>query len=351
MLDPNRGFSENRSIPGSTRPASTRKESPVSPMSPMSPMSRREWLALAGCGTAALGLAPGRALGSSAPTEWRFGKVTVTKVLDVVEPFDAARAYPGAPLEAFGENASWLPSWAYDPAQKAIVFSFHSYLVRTRHLTMIVDTCWGEDTPLRQRQHRGKWLANLDAAGVKPSDVDLVTCTHLHTDHVGWNTRLKDGRWVPTFPRARHLFSGKEIDELQASVRAGTTNPATYEQSVRPILEGSEVLRLDGIHEVADGVRIVPSPGHSPGHQHVEIDSRGRRAVISGDILHNPIEVRHPEWIKLFDQDKQAALEQRKRFLDAHTDTDITVLAAHFAGSTAGRIVSTPAGRIFRPLV
>jgi glyoxylase-like metal-dependent hydrolase (beta-lactamase superfamily II) len=324
----------------------------------MSQFSRRDWLALAGLGAVSLGLPlrPARSAAATAapavdaPGEWRFGDVRVTKVLDVVEPFDAARAYPGAPLEAFAQQAAWMPPWSYDPLRKAILFSFHSYLVRTRHLTMIVDTCWGEDTPLRQRQHHGKWLGNLAATGVRPDDVDLVTCTHFHADHVGWNTRLQDGRWVPTFPKARHLFSRVEIDQLEADIKAGRTNPATYEQSILPVLQSAQVIRLDGIHEVADGIRIVPSPGHSPGHQHIEIDSRGRRAVLSGDILHNPIEIRHPEWTKLFDQDKQAAMDQRLRFLDAHTDVDITILAAHFGGSTAGHVVGTPTGRIFRPL-
>ena len=134
------------------------------------------------------------------------------------------------------------------------------------------------------------------------------------------------------------------------SVIGSETNPTSYEQSIRPILESGRVLLLDGIHEVANGVRIVPSPGHSPGHQCIEITSRGRRAVLTGDLLHNPIEVRHPEWTKVFDQDKQAAREQRLRFLDAHTDVDITVLAAHFSGPTAGHVVGAGGARIFRTL-
>jgi glyoxylase-like metal-dependent hydrolase (beta-lactamase superfamily II) len=322
----------------------------------MSRFSRREWLTMTGFGAAALGLPLRSALADDAatdgsfPGEWTFGEVKVTKVLDVVEPFDAARAYPGAPLEAFAEQAAWLPPYFYDPSRKAIIFSFHSYLLRSRGLTMIVDTCWGEDTPLRRGQHRGKWLRNLAAAGVRPEDVDVVTCTHFHSDHVGWNTRLQDGRFVPTFPNARHLFSSAEIEGLEADIKSGKTQPTTYEQSIRPVLESGRVIRLDGAHDVADGIRIVPSPGHSPGHQCVEIDSKGRRAVLTGDLLHNPIEVRHPEWTKLFDQDKQAAMAQRKRFLDAHTDVDVTILAAHFSGPTAGHVVSTPGGRIFRTL-
>lgn len=319
----------------------------------MNRLSRRSCLGLAGSAAIAVGLQPRPlfAMMDDLPAQWVFGEVHVTKVLDVVQPFDAARAYPGEPIEAFTQHADWLPPWFYDPSAQAIILSFHSYLVQTRHLTMIVDTCWGEDTPQRQRQVHGKWLENLAATGVRPEDIDLVTCTHFHADHVGWNTRLQDGRWVPTFPRAKHLFSRIELEALEAGINAGKTSSSTYDRSILPILETGQVLRLDGVHEVTDGVRIVPSPGHSPGHQHIEIDSQGERAVLSGDILHNPIEVRHPEWIKVFDEDKQAAYEQRLRFLDTHTDVDVTVLAAHFAGPTAGHIRSRSDGRVFRPLL
>jgi glyoxylase-like metal-dependent hydrolase (beta-lactamase superfamily II) len=338
----------------------------------MTNLTRRHWLALAGAGAASLTLpgcagAPRAAAGPASgpavssgpvaasaggpwPIDWTVGDVRITKVLDVVEPFDAARAYPGAPLEAFAANASWLPPHFYDPAKKAIIFSFHSYVVRAAGLTMVVDTCWGEDTPLRARQHNGRWLENLAAAGVRPEDVDVVTCTHFHADHVGWNTRLRDGRWVPTFPNARHLFNATEIDQLEAAVKAGTTPATVYEQSIQPVLRSGLVIRLDGGYDVARGVRIVPSPGHSPGHQHLEIASRGRRAVLSGDLIHNPIEIRHPEWTKLFDQDKDAARTTRTRFIEAHTDVDVTLFAAHFAGPTAGHIVSGAGGRRFRPL-
>lgn len=335
----------------------------------MERLNRRDWLGLAaasagtlllpGCGTPTAGRATTAAVTSKTPVvpesaggpwpiDWRFGDVQVTKVLDVVEPFDAARAYPGAPLGEFSANADWLPPYFYDPRKKAIVFSFHSYLVRTAGLTMIVDTCWGENTPLRPGRHDGRWLENLAAAGVKPEDVDVVTCTHFHSDHIGWNTRLRDGQWVPTFPRARHLFNAKEIAQLEAAVESGKTPARIYEQSIQPILKSGHVIRLDGGYDVADGVRIVPSHGHTPGHQHIEIASRGRRAVLSGDLIHNAIEIRHPEWTKLFDGDKDAARATRTRFIDSLTDVDVTLMAAHFAGPTAGHVVSGAGGRKFK---
>ena len=329
----------------------------------MTRLTRRDWLALCG-GTMAAATLPGCTLhqararsvaraNASGPwrQDWRIGDVRITKVVDTVEPFPAARAYPGAPLEAFAANADWLPPHFYDPDRQALIFSFHSYVVRLPGLTMLVDTCWGEDTPQRPGPHDGRWLENLAAAGLRAEDVDVVTCTHFHADHVGWNTRLRDGAWTPTFPRARHLFNAAEIDHLEAAVKAGTTPPRVYEQSILPVLQAGHVVRLDGGYDVAPGLRIVPSPGHSPGHQHVEVESRGQRAVLSGDLVHNAIEIRHPEWTKVFDGDKDAARATRTRFVDSLTDVDVTLMTAHFAGPTAGRVVSGQGGRRFKTLV
>jgi glyoxylase-like metal-dependent hydrolase (beta-lactamase superfamily II) len=116
------------------------------------------------------------------------------------------------------------------------------------------------------------------------------------------------------------------------------------------VLEAGFAEQIDGVREVTAAIRIVPAPGHTPGHQCVEIASRGQRAVLAGDILHNPIEVLHPEWSPIFDDDKAAAMAQRRRFVETHCDADVTIFAAHFSGPTAGRIVSVGGRRIFRPL-
>lgn len=318
----------------------------------MGRLTRRDCLALSG-GLAAWLAAPSPGLLANAGAKlqgWQFGRIRVTKIVDVVWAFDAARAYPGAPLSEFDRNAAWLPSWCYDPAGQAIILSFHSYLVQTRHLNMIVDTCWGEETPLRQPQVQSQWLQNLATAGVAPEDVDVVTCTHFHADHVGWNTRRRDGRWEPTFPRAQHLFSGQELRALESVVDHDEARATLYRRSILPVIESGRAILLEGTHEVADGVRLVASAGHSPGHQHVELVSQGKHAILSGDIFHNPIEVRHPEWTKVFDEDHVAAHKQRLDMLDRLTDVDIALLAAHFAGPTAGHVLASTDGRFFKPL-
>lgn len=317
-------------------------------------LSRRHLLQ-AGGAAALFGLGTGtRAAAQTAakppfPTTWTFGDVTVTKVVDMLDPFDAARAYPGAPLEAFDQNAAWLVPHFYDPGIKAILFSFHSYVVRTPRRTLVVDTCVGNDKDRKNlksfNMRKGPYLENLRAAGVRPEDVDFVTCTHFHSDHTGWNTRLQDGRWVPTFPKAKYLFSRAEVDNVQSRVKAGGGDVISYNDSILPVLDSGQAVMVDGDAPVDDGVMIVASPGHTPGHQSVVINSKGRRAVLAGDILHNPIEVLYPEWICLFDQDKNDGIAGRKKFLDAHTDVDITVFAAHFGGPTAGHIVTDKTGK------
>jgi glyoxylase-like metal-dependent hydrolase (beta-lactamase superfamily II) len=285
------------------------------------------------------------------PSTWTFGDITVTKVVDLVEPFDAARAFPGAPLEEFDRNADWLVPNFYDPDKKAIIFSFHSYLVRTPRKIVIVDTCFGNEKSLGGQKRHGAWLENLAATGVRPEDVDAVICTHFHADHVGMNTRLRDGQWVPTFPKARYIFNRAEVEKVRLRPQTQYGEGGVYSDSVLPAIAAGQVDLIDGDHPVTDGVRIVASPGHTIGHHSIELKSHGRRAVLAGDILHNPIEVLHPDWINVFDDDKQAAIAQRLTFLDAHTDADITVFAAHFGGPTAGHIVSVKGeGRRFRPL-
>lgn len=326
-----------------------------------SPLSRRNALHLGALATLTAGLGVSRSVfaqgGSRTafPTTWRFGDVTITKVVDLIGLYDAAQAYPGAPLEAFDANADWMVPHFYDPAAKAIIFSYHSYVVRTPQRTLIVDTCVGNDKSRKRLakfdMRQGPYLDNLRAAGVRLEDVDFVTCSHFHSDHVGWNTRLENGRWVPTFPKAKYLFSRAEVDNVQSRIKAGTGDVTSYDDSILPILESGQAEIIDGDAPIDAGVTIVPSPGHTPGHQSVNIASRGRRAVLAGDILHSPMEVLYPEWICVFDQDKQHGIEGRKKFIDAHIDQDITVFAAHFDGPTGGRIVSTKTGgRMFKTI-
>jgi glyoxylase-like metal-dependent hydrolase (beta-lactamase superfamily II) len=285
---------------------------------------------------------------------WAVGDATVTKIVDMIDPFDAARAFPGADLGEFDKHLDWLAPYFYDPGQKAIILSMHSYLVRVGGKTILIDTCVGNHksrppTLASWHMREGPWLDNLAQAGVQPEQIDYVMCTHLHGDHVGWNTRLESGRWVPTFPRARYVFHRKEIETVQARLAQDGYNAPSYVDSVLPVLETKQADLVDTDHEFLPGVRVCQTPGHSPGHYCVELTSNNKRAVMSGDLIHNAVQIARPDWITTFCADKQAAVEQRERFVDKHADQDITLFAAHFGGPTAGRIVGAKGGgRKFR---
>jgi glyoxylase-like metal-dependent hydrolase (beta-lactamase superfamily II) len=280
---------------------------------------------------------------------WAVGDTVVTKIVDMIEPFDAARAFPGADLTEFDKHLDWLTPYFYDPAPKAIILSFHSYLVRVGGKTILIDTCIGNHksrAPMLPSWHlrEGPWLDTLAQAGARPEQVDYVMCTHLHADHVGWNTRMENGRWVPTFPKARYVFHRKEIEAVQARLSQDAYNSPSYVDSVLPVLETKQADLVDTDHDFLPGVHVCQTPGHSPGHYSVELTSNGRRAVMSGDLLHNAVQVARPDWITTFCGDKQAAVKQRTAFVDKHADQDITLFAAHFGGPTAGRIIGVKGG-------
>jgi glyoxylase-like metal-dependent hydrolase (beta-lactamase superfamily II) len=167
--------------------------------------------------------------------------------------------------------------------------------------------------------------------------VDVVICTHLHVDHVGWNTRLADGRWVPTFPRARYLFARREWEHWTSEEEDGTKR--ILADSVAPVLDAglAELVEMD--HRVADGIWLEPTPGHTPGHVSVRVHSDGADAVITGDLMHHPVQVAEPAWQSAFDTDPVQARETRRAFCSRYADRPVDVLGTHFHHPTAGRIV------------
>ena len=237
-----------------------------------------------------------------------------------------------------------------DPASGRPIFSFHSYLMRTPAGTLLVDTCVGnhKDRPLIPQWHRreGPYLQRLAAAGVDPAQVDFVCCTHLHADHFGWNTQLVNGRWVPTFPNARHLFADTEVAYWEAFHRAepGNIFRQGWEDSIQPLLDAGLVDRVRSDHEITTGIRLRPAPGHTPGNVIIELDDGRRRAVMSGDVIHHPVQIERAQWSSLFCQDADLARTQRQDLLGRLAGTDTVLLAAHFSGPTAVRVNGRPGG-------
>jgi len=217
----------------------------------------------------------------------------------------------------------------------------HTFVIRSSDLTVLVDTCIGNDKDRGGRRPfhmlRTAFLEDLRAAGVAPEAVDVVICTHLHVDHVGWNTRLADGRWVPTFPRARYLFARREWEHWTSDAEDGTKR--ILADSVAPVLDAglAELVEMD--HRVADGIWLEPTPGHTPGHVSVRLHADGADAVITGDLMHHPVQVAEPAWQSAFDTDPAQARETRRAFCARYADRPVAVLGTHFHHPTAGRIV------------
>ncbi len=226
-------------------------------------------------------------------------------------------------------------------ADDLLILCFQSYVVKTPHHTILVDSCIGNDKP---RPLRPKWNMKTDdtymralaRAGFSVEDIDFVMCTHLHVDHVGWNTRLDGGRWVPTFPNARYVFGKSEFD-YWTEQNAKTPVPP-FGDSVLPVVEAkrAEIVRND--YEIGDHVRILPTPGHTPGHVAFTFGRGKDDAVFSGDLMHSPLQARYPELSAKFDVDQAQAAVTRRNFLERYCDTDTLCCTAHFPSPSTGKI-------------
>lgn len=205
---------------------------------------------------------------------------------------------------------------------------------------ILVDTCVGNDKQTRIKSwnnRQGPFLQDLDAAGFAPESIDTVLCTHLHVDHVRWNTRWVAGRWVPTFPRAQYLFGRLEWEHW--NTHRDASQATIMEQSVDPIVEAGLHRLVETNHRICDEVWLEPTPGHTPGHVSVRIASEGKHAVITGDLMHHPAQIAHPEWGCNADVDKDQARATRRDFIGRFSGASTLVIGTHFAKPTAGRIV------------
>jgi len=277
---------------------------------------------------------------TSAPLRWRVGDVRVTQVVESSGSSPPTFLFANLSAEQVRSHAWLRPHFA--TAEGRLIASIHAFVVESRGRTIVVDTCVGNDKARALpawNMLSGSFLADFAAAGFSPDRVDTVVCTHFHSDHVGWNTRLRDGRWVPTFPRARYLASSTEFAHLQ-SVDAAAERQLLAD-SVQPVVDAGLFDRVASDHAITDEVQLEPTPGHTPGHVSVRIRSRGAEAVITGDLMHHPVQCADPHVCSRFDDDSAQALATRIRFLREQADRDVLVLGTHFAVPTAGRIVAS----------
>ena len=256
---------------------------------------------------------------------------------------------------ALGQQEWMVPDF-YLPEKDRIMISIHSWLIRTRRHVMLIDTCGGNAKP--RPSYRGvnqldtPYLERLAAAGVAPEQVDYVICTHLHVDHVGWNTRLVAGRWVPTFPNAVYVLPRRELDQFDprsGSVSELSPEHQIYLDSVQPVLDAGQARIVEGDENLAEGIDLMPAPGHSPGHVAVRVRSRGEQALFSGDVLHHPIQVYYPRWNSRSCSDPDGARRTRLKILEHCATSGSLLLPAHFAKPHYGRIATRDGGYAFVP--
>ncbi len=266
----------------------------------------------------------------------KIGDVEVWRILDWHGLFQTpGKLFPNAPADV-ADIIEGLAPGSVDADTGRLILPVQGFLLKTPSATILIDACIGNHKHTGFEDWAGRedarFLAGLTAAGVAPDDIDVVFCTHLHVDHVGWNTRLENGQWVPTFRNARYLFPNGDNDHYAA-------NPGdAYTESVLPVIAAGQAEFVDGTHEVVAGVSLWPTPGHTPGHSSVLIESGGKRAVITGDAIHSTAQCWHPGWHFRFDTDAEAAVASRRRLLEMAAELGPDILGSHFTLPSRGRI-------------
>ena len=266
---------------------------------------------------------------------WQIGGVKVSRVVEMEVTGGSRFILPDATRDACRGYRWMFPHFMDDAGN--LVMSIHALVVDTGERRIVVDTCIGNDKErdIPTWSHlQTSFLADLEAAGYPRETIDTVLCTHLHVDHVGWNTMLVDGEWLPTFPNARYLVGETEWRYWD------DRDPGTQvlADSVRPVIDAGLVDFVPVDHQVCDEVRLEPTPGHTPGHVSVRISSGGEAALITGDCIHHPCQMTRTDWCSSADSDQAQGQKTRESLLERMVDTDVLVIGTHFATPTAGHV-------------
>lgn len=267
----------------------------------------------------------------------KIGDIEVWRILEIHAPFQSPEdLFPDAGPDVSAIIEAHVPG-GLCPQTGKLILPVQGFLLKTPSHLILVDSCVGNHKtvprlPDWHGREDGRFMAALTAAGVTPEDVDYVLCTHLHVDHVGWNTRLEDGRWVPTFPNARYLLPSADEEMYRDS------EGHHYAESVLPVIAAGQAELVEAGHMLGDHVTLIPTPGHTPGHVSVMVQSNGARAVITGDAIHTTAQCWHPDWHFVYDNDGERAALSRRKLLENAAEADHMVLGSHFALPSVGRV-------------
>jgi glyoxylase-like metal-dependent hydrolase (beta-lactamase superfamily II) len=274
------------------------------------------------------------------------GRAVVHRIEETVQlSFKPEVLFPTHDPEAIARHAHWMVPDHFDAAEGRFRTSVHAFLVKTGRHNVLIDTCGGnhKNRPYLPRFHQRDWpwLDRLRAAGVAPEQVDFVMCTHLHLDHVGWHTMLKDGRWVPTFPNAKYLFHRVELerwDNTRPGYKPHPLNEFVWDDSVAPVLAAGLGVTIDDGYQLDDMLTVEPAPGHTLGHVRIRLASAGAEAMFSGDLMHMPLQVYYPRWHTCIDDDPAQGIVSRIRLLEDCIERDALLLPTHFVAPHGCRI-------------
>ena len=275
---------------------------------------------------------------------WQIGDIKVTRVVEMEVVGGSRFILPDATRDACLPY-SWMQPHFMDDSGN-LVMSIHALVVEVGDRRIIVDTCIGNDKERsipNWSNLQTNFLKDMENIGYPVDSIDTVLCTHLHVDHVGWNTRLVNGEWVPTFENARYLIGEDEWTYWDTN-----EDPTSYgnvmDDSVRPVIDAGLVDLVSTSETIAPGIRLESTPGHTPGHVSVLLESRGEEAVITGDCIHHPCQITRTDWCSSADYDKDQGRATREKFLERLVETNVLVIGTHFATPTAGHIRHYPEG-------
>src|SRR5262245_45668034 len=269
--------------------------------------------------------------------------ITIQSVVGQQGPFfDAMEFFPTLTSERLKENRAWLEPTFIDRSNR-LVFCIQSFVVRTPRHNILIDSCVGNHKrrplwPFWNMMSSDRFETGLAAIGLAVSDIDYVMCTHLHVDHVGWNTRLENGRWVPTFPKAKYVMADRELAYWTEKEKADPSSLPWITDSVLPIVAASRAQVVKSDFALDESIQLLPTPGHTIDHFSVLVGRSGHDALITGDMVHSPIQARYPELSMRADYDARQAAQTRRQVLERFCDAPTVMCAVHFPSPSTGRV-------------
>jgi glyoxylase-like metal-dependent hydrolase (beta-lactamase superfamily II) len=270
--------------------------------------------------------------------------ITIHPVVEQQAPFfDVFEFFPTLTKELLEENRSWLQPNFVDPASGKLVLCVQGFVIKSAHHNILIDSCVGNDKPRPARplwnmMKSNRFEQGLAAAGLTVNDIDYVMCTHLHVDHVGWNTRLENGRWVPTFPKAKYVMADRELAYWTQKEKDDPSGGPWITDSVLPIVEAKRVQIVKSDFAFNESIQFIPTPGHTIDHYSVLVGRPGQDALITGDMIHSPIQGKYPELGMRADYDSRAAGQTRRQVFDRFCDAATLMCVTHFPSPSTGRV-------------